>query len=113
MNKISEHKFISALNIIKKYKEQYLLEKEKEFKENHPEIKFLDITPDTNIRDCDISIRLLNGLMSMDWPNAKYFKIKDIAAISKSEFLRRRHIGLESIKELEELCFYAGVEMKP
>jgi len=113
MNKISEHKFKSALSIIRKYKEQYLLEKEKEFKETHPEIKFLDVTLDTDIRDCDISIRLLNGLMSMDWPRAKYFKIKNLATMSKSDFLRRRNIGIESIKELEELCFYAGVEMMP
>jgi hypothetical protein len=40
-------------------------------------------------------------------------KISELSKISISKYLKCRNAGKSTLKELKELCFYAGISLQP
>lgn len=70
-------------------------------------------TEDTKIIDADCSIRLLNALKYFEEIDIWESKISELSKISVRQFLRCHNSGRSTFLELYELCFCAGVTLRP
>ena len=105
--------FQKALKIVNDYKNQidkHHKEVEKQYKEIN---RFAGITRETIIMDIrHIEVRTLNCLVSAGYLNWET-KVKDFENIRISELLIIRNFGNKSLKDIKEICFYAGVKLLP
>lgn len=75
------------------------------------------ITEDTYLRDV-ASCRLINTIYFHVSPRSSFsertnLKIKDLAGVSVSEYMKSRNVGIKTVTELKELCLKAGIILKP
>lgn len=117
---VTYDEFKKAQEIVEKYMEQrlkratYFKELKKEIEEKGVS-KFTYVNKEMSINDTFTSIRLTNILRANSDMQSGYWdmKIKDLENISMTQFLRYRGAGKEMLRELKELCSYAGVSLKP
>ena len=109
--------FQAALKIVNEYKSQT----EKLYKEVVQKVdnisKHANVQAETKIIDTGLTSQLKYSLMGYDhlyntgyWPDGK---VSDLAEISISKFIKQRNVGNKRLNELLELCFYAGIKLKP
>ena len=115
-----------ALKIVYDYKtqlethlkkvERLLKEVEKEIRNNIS--KFANINKEMNIYDTELSVRL-NNILHVNCEEFGFgsycegFKVKELENLSIRKFLQCRQTGIVLLKELKELCFYAGISLQP
>lgn len=107
---ITRERFLEAIKIVEKYKNQLQLQTQEVISETEKISPFSLITSDTLFYDIDgLSVRTLNVLHYV----CKCKKVGDLAQKSISEIGRYRGVGARSLKEIYELCYYSGVKLKP
>lgn len=118
---ITVEEYLKAQKIVDEFKKQqrkrydWFKELEREVKEKGIS-KFAYVNKNTSVLETLISIRLLNALKAND---ERFFsgrwdmKIGELENISISQFLKCRGVGNGTLKELKEMCSYAGVSLKP
>jgi len=114
---ITKKEFDKAMKTVNDYK----LQLEDQLKYINKELiglgKFAYVHAETKLYDTDCSVRLLNILksdediigISINFET----KVADFSKVSLSDFKKCRRVGIATIKELKELCFFAGVNLKP
>jgi hypothetical protein len=122
---ITYHEFKKALNVVNKYIKQHEIDLESlspvndktvnPEPENHAE--FAHVHAEMRVCDTNCTPRLYNTLrfssqrFGIDWN--REIKMKDLSNISVSEFLKCRNVGVNTVEELKEMCFHAGVTLQP
>jgi hypothetical protein len=114
---ITYNEFQKALKIVNGYKTQL----ETHLKEVTKEVNSIGISTNVNVemnfRDSDCSVRLFNIIMSnrdkFGIDSNSEMKISELSKISISKYLKLRNAGKSTLKELKELCFYAGISLQP
>ncbi|HRH83603.1 MAG TPA: hypothetical protein PK210_05135 [Bacteroidia bacterium] len=113
---ITHNEYLKALNIVMEYKTQleaHLKQVTKEAniieKQSHanPESEFYDVGSTRLVNIINYNREMLG--LSL---NSKT-KISELSKISERKFLKCRNAGKGSLKELKELCFFAGVSLQP
>lgn len=121
---ITHQEYRHALNIIREYSKQVMEELKEAEKTNTLLIGKVDslelfkgVTPEQNIHDTGISLRLLHAIRLFLWDHSinesQDFFVKDLSRISVQEFYRFRNVGKKTVKELQDLCKCAGITLKP
>jgi hypothetical protein len=109
--------FQAALKIVNEYK----LQTERLYKDVVQKVdnisKYANVEADTKINDIGLTSHLKYSLINYNylyntvhWLDAK---VSDLSEISISKFTKQRNVGNARVKELLELCFYAGIKLKP
>jgi hypothetical protein len=115
---ITYKQYQEAKRIIKFY------ERQQYEKSSTVKSEWYGVTKNTYIfNGLNISTRLMNGLAyqlsALEDEKAekgrrlRILKIKDLKNVSKRHLMESRYIGKKTMSELEDLCDYCGVEMKP
>lgn len=105
---ITYEEFKEALKIVQTYRMQLdlnILEAEKDLKNVS---KFAGVHKDTKLWDLKLKTRSFNALRQIFGKDVRHAKISDLENISISEIADCRNIGIGTVKEFEELYFYAG-----
>jgi len=115
MNPITLEQYQEALKVVQEYKTQLQNHYNQIISEVDSVSKFADHDGETLIIDTNISVRLINILVGnlhhLVGIYGRDAKIKDMEGMSMRSFLKCRNVGKETLKELQELCFYAGVTL--
>ena len=113
---ITKEQFLEALEIVNNYRIQL----EKHYKEVNDVSKFFYTKPTDLIIDVGLSVRLLNILYplycsSRGFSREDFHKVKvsDLGHTSISELNNLKNFGKNTLLEIKELCYYAGVNLKP
>jgi hypothetical protein len=115
---ITKEQYLEAAEVVKNYKLQ--LQKELESIQIFEDslVKNANVTPDTDIMDANLSVRLFNVLVGYYFKPAfpgksiYDFKIHHLSHLSEKQFLSFRSVGKKYLKELRELCHCAGVKLR-
>ncbi len=114
---ITYEEFQKALKIVQGYKQQIGNHYKTVSNEVESISKFIDVSPETEIVDTQLSIRTKNLLLGQYREDLGlvngWAKIKDLEVISIKKMRGYRGFGSRSINEIKELCYYAGVKLKP
>lgn len=117
---ITKEEFLKALDVISNYKKQI----SKDFEEMKKQIEdknflIMDITEDSLLKDINLSMRIINGLLRLTWHNDKFkhlekvkFKeitIKHFSELKKDDLWVAGNIGKKSIDEIERCFYQAGI----
>lgn len=114
-------RYQNAMQIVKEFHQELktiLKEGEGTLKELS---KFTNVTKDTELLDCNISVRLYNILMK-DCPLIRGYNgtgdngstpISVFKDLSVKEFLSYKNAGKATLKELQELCHCADISLLP
>jgi predicted RecB family nuclease len=114
-NFITIEQYKEALKIVNAYSIQiknHYENVESEIKQISP---FANNTKETLLYDANMSARLRNvfryGYESFGIKRISEAKLSDLNGMSITKFSRYRNVGKSTIKELKELCYYAGIEL--
>jgi hypothetical protein len=118
---VSYEEYCQAVQVIKEYKLQLETDLDKLTTEVNDLGKFASVTSETKMIETNCSVRLWNlmrnyFLTEYDLESYKFYneiRVSDLSKISLSKFSKRRNAGKGTIEELQELCFYAGVNLQP
>jgi hypothetical protein len=108
MKEITKEEYLKALKIVNDYKAQTELHYKDVVLQLNSLSKFANVNKDMNLNDTDCSVELYNSLYSFD-----INKVSDLSELSLSRFSWKKGVGRVRINELKELCFYAGITLKP
>jgi hypothetical protein len=107
---VTEEEYLEAVEVLKKYKSQL---KDKIIVINNL-LEGMKITPDSKVKDMDISIRLLYIIKGMhlrdDFDDVK---LKDLGGYSTRTLLHHFFIGKNSLRELTDLLAKADLKLQP
>ena len=109
---ITYKEFQKALKTVKDYKEQVKNHYNIVYSKDNKIHKFAGVTKETKLVDLYkvLNIRILNILRAHSVLDSETI-VKDLEKCKISELKRYQNFGKKSIKELEDLCFYAGVQL--
>ena len=114
---ITYNEFQKSLKIVNGYKTQLETHLKEVTKEVNSIGKCANVNEEMNFRDADCSVRLKNIII---FNRDKFgidcnceMKISELSKISISKYLKCRNAGKSTLKELKELCFYAGISLQP
>jgi len=118
---VSYEEYCQAVQVIKEYKLQLETDLDKLNTEVNDLGKFASVTSETKMIETNCSVRLWNlmrdyFLTEYDLDSYKFYneiRVSDLSKISLSKFSKRRNAGKGAIEELQELCFYGGVNLQP
>jgi len=114
---ITHDEFQKALKIVNEYKIQIENLSKEVSKEVNSISKFANVNAKMKFGDVDISETLRNILNANDTKfgiNLEFqTKISELSKISIRKFILCRNAGKIRLKELKELCFYAGISLQP
>lgn len=112
MEDFSAEKYIECLEYIKKYNVDFKMLLQESDKVLQTIGKFAEVTSDTLFENVHMSARLFNL-----FKHSKFFDtnttVRDLENLSIKQFLGWKNAGWRTLKELKEICFFAGIEMKP
>lgn len=108
MERVTYDEYRKALEVVKKYRDQcvdVIKESELSIDKNSEQL---------NIRllDTELSVRALNSLI-FGYGLGFDSKVIDLSNVSRSTLLRVRNFGKKSLDEIEELCYFSGIKMRP
>lgn len=109
---ITREEFLKAVEVIRQYKAQLqeqMLEVQNVEDELPPNV---NITRDTLIEDANMTVRLFNILHWNFYRKRENKTIGELENLSVSEFLSFRNSGRKTLQQLQELCAYAGIQLK-
>ncbi len=114
---ITYKEFQEALKIVNEYKTQLEADVKEVAKEVNSIGKFANVNAEMAFSKIDCSVRLYNIVKAYFYQFDIAFntetKISELSEISICKFLECRNAGKVTLLELSELCFYAGVSLKP
>ena len=105
MNKITEHQYLEAMNIIRAYKQQCL-----DVVFEIDKIDDITLLRRTRLVDTDLSVRALNGLVALGYDTYK-ITVEDISRVPLNKLRKLRQIGTRTLEEIAELCNRAGLNV--
>lgn len=129
MKKITYQQYSKAIEIV----EGYYSQMKQHFKEVESKRKsigpFIGVTKETRLIDIEnISVNLLNiaphvlyteklsgaNWMSKEWKDFRLnLTVNDLSNATIREWMSARNFGKKRMEEVKELCYCAGVELKP
>ena len=118
---VSYEEYCNAVQVIKQYKLQLETDLYKVTKEVNDIEKFTSLNSETKIGEVDCSVRLWGKMRDYFYHELGVghgqmnheIRVSDLSKISLSKFSKMRQAGKATIKELQELCFDAGITLQP
>ena len=115
---ITHEEFEAAVKVVISYQSQLNNQKKFVDKQLDSLSPFIKVSKNDVLVDSNMSVRLYNLLKQnhAELGLANNFfdvKVSELANISKNSFVQIRNSGKNALKEIEELCYYVGIELKP
>ena len=103
---IERTQYEDALKIVMEYERQL-------YESLRTRPRFRCVTLDTLLEDSGISVRLSNVLKKHYRGNFAQIKLHELQEESRNQIIKITGMGDATIKELDELLEFAGIQMKP
>jgi hypothetical protein len=116
-NNISYLQFLKAVDIVKAYQNQLELNTSLSKEAMATVSPFFKLTKNTLLGDLDCTVRLHNALRAngekCGVPLTHNTKVSELSKLSLSKFANSRCVGKNVLEELNEICHFLNISLKP